>query len=59
MTQDEKNIHLWFTLETEFLHGEEFLPGWYYVDETTAFNGPFASRDEAELFFQQYCNEML
>lgn len=42
-TETEKDSHIW---EVRDLEGYD--DGWYFSDETEQFNGPFATKEEAE-----------
>ena len=54
MGKDEYPIHV--VKETEVIHGEEFLPGWYFWDEIWSYrHGPFATKEEAEVALNHYC----
>ena len=33
-------------------------PGWYFTDETGDFNGPFETKEKAELALKQYVENM-
>lgn len=45
--------------ETKTFHGQTYLPGWYFHDETGDYHGPFATRDEAVAGCQRYCDTVL
>ena len=39
--------------------GSDLSVGWYFNDETEDLNGPFDTRDTAELMLKKYCEECL
>jgi hypothetical protein len=56
----------WWKVEDEpiwYLAGKdlasELKVGWYFNDETEDLNGPFDTRDTAELMLKKYCEECL
>ena len=34
-------------------------PGWYFMDETVSYNGPYPTNDEAVLAFEEYSETLL
>ena len=35
---------------------DEFAEGYYFIDETSRYQGPFATREQAEDRFNDYCD---
>lgn len=47
-------------MTTEYIFGEEFLPGWYFWDETWVYrHGPFSTYEEAKTALRIYCDVCL
>jgi len=53
----EKYIYL--NDETRYDYGVEWLPGWYFADETEQLNGPFSTIEEARAAMKTYIETLL
>lgn len=58
MIQDKEVQDIWLNEETTLGDGIEYLPGWYFTDETSDFHGPFGTREEAIQMLNQYCETL-
>lgn len=50
---------LYVNREWKELGEEMFAPGFYFVDETSAFNGPYSTLEEAQAALQEYVEHLL
>lgn len=57
MKEIEKYIYL--NDETRYDYGVEWLPGWYFADETEQLNGPFSTIEEARAAMKTYIETLL